>query len=182
MNSTNNGFTLIELAIVIIVLSVVTMLGGMIIGTAFKKIMVGKQYIDAGWNARITLNRFSKSLRTATDLKRIRNTDIRFNNYNYNGDTTSNTNLASVQLNYQGAQDRTRIRSREYHTSLNLLGFKIPSFDYEWFDENNTEITSTSDTILPDIKCIQINLTVTDGDVSKPWTTVVCPRNLYIEQ
>ncbi len=67
------GFSLIEMLLVVIILSIIAALGGQMLSTGFNSYFTGRDIINAEWQGRYGLQRMSRELRdvrsaTAADL------------------------------------------------------------------------------------------------------------------
>ncbi len=67
------GFSLVELTLVMIILSIIATIGSQMLGTGFNAYFTGRDMIDAEWQGRYAMQRISRELRdvrsaTAGDL------------------------------------------------------------------------------------------------------------------
>ncbi len=58
-----SGFSLIELILVIIILSIIAAVGSQMLGTGFNAYLTGRDLIDAEWQGRYAMQRISRELR-----------------------------------------------------------------------------------------------------------------------
>lgn len=97
-----HGFSLFELVMVIVLLSIVAVLGSQMLSSGFSAYFTGRDIINADWQGRFALERMNKELRTirtatAADLDvtlapaAISFVDIEGNNINYSLAGTSLT-------------------------------------------------------------------------------------------
>lgn len=70
----NYGFTLIELVIVIILVSILSVFGSKIIAAIFNNLYTGENLVSADWQARIGLERMTRDFRTIPSGSNISNT------------------------------------------------------------------------------------------------------------
>ena len=87
-----NGFTLVEIIMVIIILSIIATVGSQVMSNGFTAYLSGRDMVDAEWQGRYAMQRMSRELRdvrsaTAGDLvmgaNQITFTDINANTITY---------------------------------------------------------------------------------------------------
>jgi len=83
------GFSLIEMLLVVIILSIIAALGGQMLSTGFNSYFTGRDIINAEWQGRYGLQRMSRELRdvrsaTAADLVTSPANQITFTDNNAN--------------------------------------------------------------------------------------------------
>src|SRR3990170_2805705 len=76
-----HGFTLVEVILVIVLLSIVAVLGSRMLGTGFSAFFTGRDITDANWQGRYAMERIGRDLRvarsaTAADLTMLPATAI----------------------------------------------------------------------------------------------------------
>lgn len=96
----NQGFSLVEMVVVIVITGIIFGMGALIIQRGFTSFFAGKNIVNADWQGRIALERMTRELReirspTATDITTMTAAQIVFNdsdgnNINY---TTVGTQL-----------------------------------------------------------------------------------------
>lgn len=158
MNKKIRGVTLIEMVMVIVLLSILSVVGGTMISDSF---MAGKTVSDnltASAHAQYAMTRMADEIRearsaTASDLTISATDSLTFTNND--GDSVT-YNLSSGNL-MQGS---------------NALSDNVSGLTFAYLDGSEAETTDVTD-----VRCIKVDATFSAGDSNIPVTTTVCPRN-----
>ena len=155
------GFTLIEIIMTVVVLSIV----GMVLASAF---LAGSQALIQGLDSDKTitpmaaglsrLEKDSREVRTLKDVTTASSTQFRFLDLDFN------------DVNYQYS-------SGTLSRNSNALVTGITSFSFTYKDINETTIATPAVSPNPtDIRYVQVQVTVVSGSISKTMRTTICPR------
>ena len=152
----NRGFTLMEMAIVIIVTLILVPIAATILAQEFQVFYVGQNLANADWQGRVALDRMTRDIRAATSITTAGANNIVFTNidgvavsYSLNGtnliySTASNpqilaNNIAGLTFVYYGQDGITQAvgNSIRYITiTLNIVNlnanFNLTTAVYVW--------------------------------------------------
>lgn len=152
----NKGFTVIELILVIIILSIIARVGGLTLSQGLESYRQAQSLQDAQFQGQLALTRMTRDLQaipydaaiTTATASQLTYTDASGNNVTYQ--------LSGSQLmrNSEVLADGISSLSFTYYTSLLASG-------------------ATS----PNIRGIRVQFTVTQNNISIPLRTFVSPRN-----
>ena len=162
------GFTLIEMIVVIVILSIVATIGGLLLVEGFQASNDTQNALEAGWQTRLTMRLMARELRNTRELVRLRRKNIRFNDMDGN----------EVRYRYQGGSN-DRIQRRIFSIStMRTLADNITAFRFDYFGTDNNNLGTPNAINLNDVRCISISLTVDKYGTVNNLQTTVCPRNL----
>lgn len=155
------GFTLIEVAIVIVILGIVATIGSSVLHESFQAGYASRDFINASWQTRLALTRLTSELReirsaTSSDLDISSNNQITF------------TDIYGDSITYtRSGNDLTRNGTK--------VANDITDLTFTYYDEDNVEVTNPAN--VADVRCIDIATQVTEGSTTVDTQTIVCPRN-----
>jgi len=159
MKVQQNGFTLIELVMVIVLTAIIGTLGARILTSGFSSYATGKDLLEIEWQGNLALERLGRDLRiirSATNADLTISPGNRINFIDINGDTISYVLLGTtLQRNGETLAD-----------DISSLSFTYLRSD------GKTTATNTNQ-----VHYIVVSLTSTSGDLSKNIRTVIHPRN-----
>jgi prepilin-type N-terminal cleavage/methylation domain-containing protein len=156
-----NGFTLIEMVMVILVLSIIVGMAGSLLSQGLNTFSAGENIIDANWQGQIGMERMIRDIlgiRSVNDISSASASTLSFTNTN--GDTLSYTlSGTSITLTQNG--------------SSAVLADGVQSLAFNYYDQNGS-VTATPTAI----RYVQITMNVTKNNVNYLLTTRIYPRNL----
>jgi prepilin-type N-terminal cleavage/methylation domain-containing protein len=157
-----NGFTLLELVVVIMIIGVIAGIGTKILSSGFTGFFDNKNLAEANWQALVSLERLQRDLRairSPADITTATATSLVFNNTSGNQITyTLSGSTLTRQTNSNSAQ---------------VLADGVGSLAFSYYD-NNGQTTAT----LNLIRQITIALNITLDNTNYSASTAVYPRNL----
>lgn len=153
------GFTLLEAVVVIIVIGIIFSVGSLIMNNAFSAYFTGRDLTEIDWQSRIALNRLRRDLRiirsaSDTDLVTTPSTQITF--------TTSADETITYSLN-----GTTLMRNSQ------PLADGISNLNFSYARNDGRFLT----TVASEVYYVIVDLTVTNGTVSRDLRTTIYPRN-----
>lgn len=153
----HDGFTLIELVIVIVIMGVIAVASSQLLATGLTAYLTNKNIINATAQARLALERMTRDIRavrTSADISAASATQFTF----------VDTNGSSVAYSLSGTN---LMRNSQ------ILAHGISGLTFTYYDENGN-----SGAAIANIKYITILLNVTEGNTNFSVDTSVYPRNL----
>jgi prepilin-type N-terminal cleavage/methylation domain-containing protein len=153
-----HGFTLLEMLIVIIIISLVGTIGSIIIYNGFKAGFKGRELIEATSQARIALQRMS------ADIGEIRS------NLDLHIDSTSQFTFTTIYGNTITYAQSGNFLQRSIDGIKKNMTDGVTSLSFTYYNANNASTTSANL-----VRCIKIMATVTKNTNLQ---TISCPRNL----
>jgi prepilin-type N-terminal cleavage/methylation domain-containing protein len=157
---TSQGFTLIEIIIVIIILSIIISMGGVLLGLGFRGGFASKDDVYVTSMARTAMERMSRDLLSARDAS--------------TSDLTPNTNSITYTSN-DGNSVTYALSGTNLMRNNKILSKNISALTFTYYDQTFASTTTTSD-----VRCIQINMTASYNNVSDNLQTLICPRNFSL--
>jgi prepilin-type N-terminal cleavage/methylation domain-containing protein len=159
----SEGYTLIEMVIVLIIVSIVALVGGFVLFHGFESGYRVKGAIEASWQARTALARMASELREmnlAIDISS--NLQFEFND------------IRNADITYLLSGNLLQHR-REFGLSsiTNTLADDITNLNFTYYDVDNHVTTDINA-----LRCIGVSLIVTKIKQSTYLQTTICPRNL----
>lgn len=149
-----HGFTLIELVMVILLFSIISVVAATLIAQSFNGYLTSKNIVDANWQARLAFERMTLDVRQAQSISTASASQLTFT------DTSNNT------ITYQlSGSNLTR--------NGNILADGIQTLIFSYYASDGST-TSTPAAI----RYIQYSLTITKNNTNYVATTAVNPRNL----
>lgn len=155
------GFTLIELVMVIILLSIVAAIASKMLTQGLNALLTGQNVISANWQGQIAMERMSRDILLVRSPAAI--TTIAANNFAF---TDMSNNTVSYSLS------GTSLTLTQNGNS-EVLANGILSLTFSYFDRNGT---STATATL--VRQIRISINVTQNNANYTLTTAIYPRNL----
>jgi len=160
-HETQQGFTLIEAVMVIVILGAIAAVAAQMMGTGFQAYFTGRNVADADWQARVALERMTRELRTirsraAVDLTMGANT-VTFNDADGNNITYT---LAGTTLNR--------------NTDVLADGINLPAGPatlFTYLDSNLNPATPAT------VYFISVQFVVTQGNSNATFRATVNPRS-----
>lgn len=154
------GFTLIEVIIVILILGVIVSVGGVLLGLGFRGGFASKDLVYAASMARVAIGRMGD------DILNARSATAANLSLNSNSITFASNDGISISYSLSGTN---------LMRNSKILSKDIGALNFTYYDQ----IFSTT-SIPSDVRCIQINMTVTYNNSTNNLTTLVCPRNFSL--
>jgi prepilin-type N-terminal cleavage/methylation domain-containing protein len=153
------GFSLVELVIVIVLLSILLTIGTNIIVKQFQIFAAGQKMVEADWQGRITVNRMERDIRDAVNIINASSNNITF--INTNGETISYSlgGVNNTQLIYttvSGSQP---------------LANNVNSINFGYYDSNGN-ITAS------DIRYVSFSPNIVNNNTNFNITTAVYLWNM----
>jgi len=160
------GFTMIELVMVIVILSVIAAIGSGIIHQGFRSYMTQKDLAHLDSQGRLALERMARELRlvrtaTALDLTISPTTEITFT------DTAGDT----IRF-YRDIPSNTLMRTENANPTQPLSN-NITSMDFTYYDTNGVATA-----IVTQMRYISVQITATQGNFTRTLRTTVSPRSI----
>jgi len=121
----NDGFTLIELVIVIILVAILSVFGSKMIAAIFNTLYTGQNIVNADWQARVGLERMTRDFRTIPS-----------------GSNISNTSTASqfVFTDSTGTSHTYNLSGTQVLSSTEVLVDGVQSLVFTYYDKNGNVI------------------------------------------
>lgn len=151
------GFTLIELVLVIILVAVMANVASTMLAEGLRAYLTTKNITDADWQGRIALQRMERdirAIRSSNDVATATSSQLSF------VDTSGTT------ITYE-LSGTTLLRNSQ------ALADGIQTLTFSYFDQNGTSTATTTA-----IRYIRIALNITQGNANYTVTTAIYPRNL----
>lgn len=158
--SNNKGFTLIEMLMVIVILSIILTVGGVLLGAGFSGGFATHEGTYSGSNARVAFERMSE------ELKEARSPTV--------GDLTPNANSITF-TKIDGSTVTYSLSGTSLLRNSQVLADYETALTFTYLTSNN--ITTTDAT---QVRCIVISTTVSYKNTTLPLQTAVCPRNYVL--
>lgn len=155
--SSFNGFTLIELILVILIMSIVVAISSKILAQGFDSFMANRDVIEANWQGMIAMERLSRDIRevrSANDITTF--TANEFNFIDING-TSIDYQLSGTDLTLNG----------------NLLASGISALNFTYYDKNGNPSSTQAN-----IHYVKVNITVTGNNANYTLGSSIYLRNL----
>ncbi len=124
----HKGFTLIELVIVIVIASILVGASAELLRQQFQFFTFGREALNAHWQGRIALNRFTRDIRNTQDVTAAKNDEISF--YDELNDLITYKVVGNQLMLYANGVVQSALADNA--ASLNL----------RYFDNNGSELTS----------------------------------------
>lgn len=156
----NKGFTLFEVVIVIVILSVVISIGGVLLGVGFKGGFASKNSIYSASIGRVALKRM------AADINNVHNASA--------SGLTLGTNSFTFVLS-DGNSVSYYLSGTDLMRNSKVLANDISALSFAYYDQ-----VFSSTAIPANVRCIAINLTVSYQSNTNNLVTMVCPRNFAL--
>ena len=152
------GFTLVELVIVIVLLGVIAALGSVMLREGFNAYFAGRDLTDADWQARVALGRMTRELRevpSAADLVSIApTTQITFRDFG-------------------GTQIQYALNGTTLERNAVPLADGITALGFSYLDDTQTATAAPAA-----VRYITVQFTVVQGGTNMSFRATVNPRNL----
>jgi prepilin-type N-terminal cleavage/methylation domain-containing protein len=159
MPAKQKGFTLIEVIITIIVVSIVATMAGLMIATAFKKRITGQNITESINTGRIAYQRMTESIRHAHSISTMQAQQLSFN-HRYGRSITFKLDGSTLEYQQNGGTDQT-------------LANDISSLQFTYYDTNLNQTNSASQ-----LRCIKVEMNTLVEGITHNWQTVICTRPL----
>lgn len=151
------GFTLMELIVVIVILSIIAIIATRILFTGFNAYITTKNVTDATAQARLGMERMTidiRNVRSPLDVTTISTSQFTFT------DTSAN----SISYTRSGT---SLMRNSQ------VLADGVSGLTFTYLDENGS-VTGTA----ANVRYVTVKLDITQGGTSFSVTTTIYPRNL----
>jgi prepilin-type N-terminal cleavage/methylation domain-containing protein len=163
------GFTLIELVMVIVLLGILAVGGASLMSMGFSSFFKGRNIMEADWQGRVALERMGRDLRairSASDITLPTQTGQNSAN------TIIFTNLDGNQITYDGSSGNNILLNTQIladSTSLNLT----------YYDAAGSQIVPSVSVPYTNVKYIVITLTITYRGANFTITKGIYPWNFF---
>jgi len=151
------GFTLIELVIVIVILSIIAAVASQMLAQGFNAFLKAQNVTDANWQGQVALERMIRDIRTvrsANDISSSTSTTFSF------------VNLAGTSMTYTLSGSNLTLNG-------NVLASGVNSLTFTYYDQNGNVGPSTAN-----IHYVNIDLAIAEGNASYNLSTGVYLRDL----
>lgn len=170
----NDGFTLVEMVITLVVIGVIFVIGGMALGRAFESYDLTRKSTDVDWQGRVALERIVRELReirtaTATDLSfpaAFPASQIRF----IDADGVSGCFVLSGGMLQRGSDGPG---AASCTTGLQPLADNVTALNFYYY--TNAGAVPVDQTT---VYYITVNLQVTRDAIAETYRATVQPRRL----
>jgi prepilin-type N-terminal cleavage/methylation domain-containing protein len=154
------GFTLIELVMVIVILAIITGMSSLLLSQGFNAFFTSEDVLDAQWQGQIAIQRMARDIqliRSPADIStatssQLSYTDINNNSISY---TLSGSNLTLTK-----------------NSSAQVLAEGVNSLTFTYYNNSGSAPASNSA-----IRYINISIVVTQNNANYSLTTTIYPRN-----
>ena len=153
----NKGFTLIEMIVVIVLISIIAVVSSKMLASGLNAYLTEKYIIDAGSQARLALERMVR------DIRAIRSPS----------DLTTATATQLVFVDVNGVTNTYTLSGATLTRNGQVLAEGISSLTFSYFDNNGA-----STAVLANINYVTILLNINLQNVVFSIRTSVYPRNL----
>jgi prepilin-type N-terminal cleavage/methylation domain-containing protein len=154
-----NGFTLLEMLIVVMILVLVGTIGSMIIYNGFRANIKERDLLNATWQSQIALQRMSDDIaEIGSRLKLNIASSSQFTFTSISGDTITYAQSGGFL-------------QRTFNGVVKNLADNVTGLSFGYYDANNV-LTSSANLV----RCIKITATISQSNTS--IQTISCPRNL----
>lgn len=155
------GFTLIEMVIVIVILGIIASMSSQLLMQGLNTFTTGENIVNANWQGQIAIERMSRDIsliRSPTDISNIASNNFAFTDVNNNTLTysLSGTDLVLTQ-----------------NGSNVILARGIQSLTFTYFDKTGASTGTASS-----VRLIGVSINVTGNNVNYTLSTMIYPRNL----
>ena len=141
----HQGFTLIEMVIVIIIFLILVSIATTVLVQEFQIFNSGKSLINADWQIRIALDRMVRDIRGATSINTATTNTLTFHYVDDNSGTNTSYSLSNSKLLY----------SKSDGTS-SVLADNIQALTFQYYDSNGTNLGNTP--VISSIRYITITI------------------------
>lgn len=154
------GFTLIEMVVAIVIVGLITAVGGHVLAQAFRNYFTARDMADATWQARLALERMTRDLReirsaTGTDLSTLGASQIVFND------------AQGIAVNYSYNAATNELMRNAQPIAGDVAGVALAYLDG----------AGTATATAAQVRYITVTLTVTRSAVTRIYRSTVAPRN-----
>ena len=156
-----DGFTLIEVVIVLVILSIVALPGARILSRDFSAYFHARDISDTVWQGRVALERASRELRAAVSTS-LSATSISI--------TFQNTDGETVTIDRDTGNNQLRL---DVDSDQQILADNVTSLAFSYLDEDANTTTTNSD-----IRAITPEIGITKNETTLTLRTTVEPRNI----
>jgi len=151
------GFTLIELIITILLMSIITVVVSTLFVQGLSAYNTGKQVINAYWQGEISLERMVRDIRAVRSSADITTASASQFVFTDTGGNSITYQLTGTSLMYNSQ----------------ILADGIQSLTFGYYDKNGA-VTA----VIANIRYITISINVTQSNANLTFATAVYPRNL----
>ena len=163
MHIKGKGITLIELIIVMVIVGMLAVMASILLKEAIKANLASDNEIVVKWKAQNVLRRMAREMRfiraaNAESLTCTQSNEITF------------TNLDGVEIKYLqvgGELKRQENQGTSYPIMQEVSQVTFTCLDSAYQPDSDPTATH----------CIRINITISNGGISVPLETTICPRN-----
>lgn len=151
------GFTLIELIFALVLIGIVSVMGGRVLLSGYQTFLTTQNIVETGWQGVIALNRLADdihTIRSSTDITTIQATQFSF------VDNAGNT----VQYQLSGS-----VLTRN---GLSLAS-GLQAFALGYLDSNGATTTTPAN-----VRYVSVSLTVADDGMTRNFATLAATRGM----
>lgn len=152
------GFTLVELLIVVVIAGIIFALASPLLQTGFNAFFTQQNLSDAEWQGRLATERMSRDLRAIPTVANI---------------STAGSNQL-IYLDSSGSTVNYQLSGTDLTLSGNVLARGINNLTFTYYDANGA-VTG----LIANIRYIDINLNITQNNTNTTLSTLVNLRNLF---
>jgi len=158
--TTNKGFTLMELVIVIILVAILSVFGSRMIAAIFNTLYSGQNIVNADWQARVGLERMTRDFRTVPS-----------------GSNISNTSTANefVFTDSTGTSYTYKLSGTQVLSNTEVLVDGVQSLVFTYYDKNGNVISPPPTALT---RYIDISLVINQATENFTLSTAVYLWNL----
>lgn len=169
-NRKPNGFTMVELIIVILVIAILSVGGIYILSQSFRAAYTTRDLVHANWQSRLAFERMLRDIRATRFASSLV--------IGGTNDTLTFEDTEAITVKYE--LSGTNLIRREPDTAPTgaIVATGVSSLKFYPYDITGTQQASPNENTL----FIQIKMTVTEGDTNLSMQTVVYPFNFAPEQ
>jgi prepilin-type N-terminal cleavage/methylation domain-containing protein len=153
----NNGVTLIEIIIVIVILSIIVSVGGVLLGSGFKGGFASRDSIYAATVGRVAIERMGNDILNARSATAA--------------DLTPNANSITF-ISVDGKSITYSLSGTNLMRNSKTLANYVSALSFTYLNQLFVATTTATE-----VRCIVINMTISYQGNTSNIATIVCPRN-----
>lgn len=153
----HQGFTLIEIVVVIVLISIIAAISSQMLAQGFNAYLTSEDITDANWQGQLAMERMVRDLRTVRSAN----------------DISVNTSSAFTFVNLAGSTMAYSLSGSNLMLNGNILARGVNSLTFTYYDKNGSAGPSVID-----IHYVNVALNITQNNENYSVNTTVFLRDL----